>query len=65
MSWKKIIRETGLIEYVCHHGVGHPDYSSAEKIAKKYDHDTETWLVHGCCGCCNKKDFPGKEKVKK
>jgi len=29
MKWKKIIRETGLREHICEHGVGHPDYISA------------------------------------
>ena len=64
MKWEKTIRGSGLVEWVCEHGVGHPDIRSAEKIAKKYGHDTDTWLIHGCDGCCSRKDFPGKEITK-
>ena len=63
MIWKKNIRATGLIEWVCECGVGHPDRSSAETIAKKFKHKTKTWLIHSCCGCCKRNDFPGKKKL--
>lgn len=64
-KWVKITRETGLTEYVCEHGCGHPDYKSAEKIAKKYDHSIGTWLTHGCDGCCGAKDFPGRNPTER
>ena len=35
MKWKKIIRETGLREWVCEHGIGHPDLRSAHMQAAK------------------------------
>ena len=62
MEWKKIRRASGLIEYVCKCGVGHPAHYSAKRIAEIYGHSTETWLTHGCCGCCQTKDFPGGKR---
>ncbi len=29
MKWQTIRRETGLVEHVCEHGVGHPNHGSA------------------------------------
>jgi len=65
MKWEKICRSTGLIEYICECGVGHPDYDSADELAKRFGHAKWVWHVHGCCGkmCCNSDDFPGKPKV--
>lgn len=54
MKWTTITRETGLIEHVCVHGVGHPDPESAKELG-------EGWGIHGCDGCCSRNDFPGKE----
>ena len=62
MEWKKLTRSSGLVEYVCEHGVGHPDYQSAKVIAKRFKGTIKTWLVHGCCGCCDRPDFPGSKK---
>jgi DNA-directed RNA polymerase subunit RPC12/RpoP len=67
MAFDRTIRETGLVEWMCPHGVGHPDERSAAYIAsvmeEKYkngQHTTEIWLVHGCDGCCGRDDFPGR-----
>ncbi len=46
------LRETGLIERTCRHGVGHPDPDSAAWMARQLGHDVVTWLTHGCDGCC-------------
>ena len=62
MKWKKIIRESGLIEWECEHGIGHPDEVSAQIIADKFGHSVETWMTHGCDSCCSRDDFPGKDK---
>jgi hypothetical protein len=70
MNWTKNRRfdRDGLVEFVCEHGCGHPAYGSAlfiaEAICAKYpdrdvDKETSTQLVHGCCGCCSRDDFPG------
>lgn len=44
------IRETGLMERICTHGVGHPDPDGLpffeERGIKGMD-------VHGCDGCCS------------
>jgi len=61
MKWTKCNRASGLLEWVCEHGVGHPDYLSACNVAKEHGHHVETWLVHGCDGCCDRKDFPGRK----
>lgn len=62
-KWTKITRKSGLDEWVCLHGVGHPDYKSAKKIAEINGHKIDTWLIHGCDSCCMKSNFPGKKKV--
>lgn len=58
---KTIRRETGLIEHICEHGIGHPAYASADWIARVYhkensesslEENRNAWLVHGCDGCC-------------
>lgn len=49
--WKNTVRrETGLVEHVCEHGVGHPAVASADYMAKKTN--DLSWDVHGCDGCC-------------
>jgi len=71
MKWMLNVRETGLVEWVCEHGVGHPDYISACAVAKahpekghSFEEVRNAWLVHGCDGCCAQDDFPGKVKRK-
>jgi len=49
---QQIKRETGLVEDICEHGVGHPnkgcmDYIDALNLG-------DWWGVHGCDGCCSK-----------
>jgi hypothetical protein len=46
------LRETGLIERLCKHGVGHPDPDSAAYWDRVYGHESGTWMMHGCDGCC-------------
>lgn len=60
MKWSKTIRETGLIEHVCEHDVGHPDPKSVRELNSKTGQ--KSWGVHGCDGCCIGSDFPGLEK---
>lgn len=46
---QQIIRETGLVEDVCKHGVGHPNNDWLD------EHDPEDkngFSIHGCDGCC-------------
>ena len=45
-KWPKNIRETGLVERVCPHGIGHPD---PDWLKGRPSH----WGVHGCDGCCS------------
>lgn len=77
MKWKRVIRASGLIEWQCEHGVGHPDEESIERMNKaseeyylKHGMEPEKdgdygWGIHGCCEerCCNRDDFPGKRRV--
>lgn len=51
-----IRRETGLMEFKCIHGVGHPALSSIEYMNRVTGGDT--WGIHGCDGCCSRDDFP-------
>ena len=59
MKWREHVRRDqfsrGLIEWVCEHGVGHPDLN--QEMVK----DERYYAVHRCDGCCGKDDFPGKE----
>ena len=68
---KEVVRDSGIVEHVCKHGVGHPVPASAKETALKYRawerEDTfygrmpkkkdciRAWNVHGCDGCCQKK----------
>lgn len=63
---KTIRRETGLIEHICKHEIGHPVYASADWIARFYhkedsefslEETRDAWLVHGCDGCCNSAEW--------
>jgi len=55
-----IMRETGLMEFICEHGVGHPAVSSAKFKDEQHKHEPGTWSIHGCDGCCHE-DFPDVE----
>jgi hypothetical protein len=50
---KTIRRETGLIEAICEHGVGHPLYASVDWMDLVGSVGARgSWGMHGCCGCC-------------
>jgi len=49
----QIIRENGMIEDICEHGIGHPNHVWYQERVKK--HGTSIG-IHGCCGCCLKKE---------
>lgn len=46
-----LLRETGLVEHICDHGIGHPCPDSWSYFDKMYGHKPGTWGVHGCDGC--------------
>lgn len=48
-SWPMTLRESGLIERVCVHNVGHPDPDSLSYFDRR---DQGALGVHGCDGCC-------------
>lgn len=53
-----LLRETGLVEHYCSHGVGHPCPDSAAYFNRAHAHKLGTWETHGCLltcvdeGCC-------------
>lgn len=52
-DWPLVLRETGLVERACTHGVGHPDPDSVAFFRAR-GHE---WVgTHGCDGCCIKPD---------
>jgi len=54
MTDKTITRNSGLVERLCVHGVGHPTRESAERVANLLGHPVSVWLIHGCDGCCTR-----------
>lgn len=51
LPWIKTIRrETGLVEHLCKHGVGHPALGSVQWMELN---GLKGYGVHGCDGCCN------------
>jgi hypothetical protein len=55
LKWPMLLRETGLVERTCEHGIGHPDPDSMRWMNKTFG---DGWGIHGCDGCC----FKSKEK---
>lgn len=53
-----LLRETGLIERICPHGVGHPDPDSVAYWNQQTGQSA--WGVHGCDGCCS---FTGPTRI--
>ena len=49
-----IRRESGLIELVCCHGVGHPAVGSVHWLAL---HGKKGYGIHGCDGCCRSQEW--------
>jgi len=59
---KQYFRETGLLEDICSHGIGHPN----SNWLKIYDPDCGKWLgVHGCDSCCSNGEKTDKKPVLK
>lgn len=52
VGWPMLLRETGLIERLCGHGVGHPDPDSAQWMDERLNPGVRVWGIHGCDGCC-------------
>jgi hypothetical protein len=50
-SWaiNQTVRETGLVEDVCKHGIGHPNEEFLEGLSVMRRNN---FRIHGCCGCC-------------
>lgn len=52
-EWPMHLRETGLVERICEHGVGHPDPDSAAFFDNHGPLGSRgSWTIHGCDGCC-------------
>lgn len=50
LHWRE---DRGLMERVCEHGVGHPDYDDLAHHMRQYGEEAEWRGVHGCDGCCS------------
>jgi len=44
-------RETGLLEDICQHSIGHPNKEFLDEGGK---FSAKHWRIHGCDGCCSK-----------
>lgn len=49
LHWRS---DTGVMERLCHHGVGHPDPDHLAYVRKHNATLADTQAIHGCCGCC-------------
>lgn len=48
-EWPTTVRETGLVEIICPHGIGHP----SKLLMLDKGREWKDWMaVHGCDGCC-------------
>ena len=57
-AWPLVLRESGLMERKCPHGVGHPDPDSvAWAEANGPEACRASWRIHGCDGCCASPEF--------
>lgn len=55
---KTIRRETGLVEGICEHGVGHPLYGSIDWMDRDGPEGAKgSWGTHVCCGCCKSTEW--------
>jgi len=50
-------RETGLLEDICQHSVGHPN---EEFLSKEDRFSANHWKIHGCDGCCGEREGEGE-----
>lgn len=48
--WQNYRDDTGVMERICPHGIGHPDPDDVVFLMQR---DGEADTVHGCDGCCN------------
>lgn len=55
-GWQMHMRETGLVERICTHGIGHPDPDSAAFMDRLWCQPVGTWSIHGCDGCCGEEE---------
>lgn len=55
VNWPRHMRETGLVERICPHGIGHPDPDSVAWLNKQTRPEMG-WGMHGCDGCCAPND---------
>ena len=53
-EWTINIRESGMAERLCEHGIGHPDPDSIAWLKRSFGPDAEYFGIHGCDGCCNR-----------
>ena len=57
-GWQITHRESGIVEYTCPHGVGHPVARAVSVRLKEYEPLRPSEGVHGCDGCCSQIERP-------
>lgn len=53
VDWPLNLRDSGLLERICEHGVGHPDPDSLAYLVNA-DEGNSCLGIHGCDLCCMK-----------
>lgn len=48
--------DTGLMERICTHGIGHPDPDDLAYRESRLPGSSWAWGVHGCDGCCTRRE---------
>lgn len=49
LKFPMVLRESGLVERTCKHGIGHPDPDSLAWMTRMFG---EGYGIHGCDRCC-------------
>jgi len=54
IDWPTVFRsDTGMMERICSHGVGHPDPDALNYLVRSGQAGARWAGVHGCDGCCS------------
>mgnify|MGYP006345741253 CR=1 FL=1 len=59
LNWRD---DRKILERICEHGVGHPDYDAVQYQINRGDPHAVSNASHGCDGCCHAIEFTNAPK---